>query len=191
MSETQDQWFYARGTQQQGPVDVDTLRRMIAAGQVVGTDLAWRDGMPNWQPVSSIPELLVPTPAAVPPAPPVEVATISHPNAAQQNGGTIPYSQPMGYQFPPDEQTRQLQSQASTALVLGILSLVLSACVCGPLGVGLGIWAWVVGSKIPPGYPFSGQGKAGLICGIIGTILGGISSIFHVLWVIGMFVGGI
>ena len=180
---TDDQWFYARGNQQQGPVGIDDLRRLIAAGQIGPGDLVWRDGLPNWQAVASTPELLPPVAPSAPPAP---AAT-----PGSYESGPIPYNQPLGYQNPADPVTRQLQSQASTALVVGILSLVLSGCVCGPVGLGLGIWAWVTGGKVPEGYPFSGQARAGMICGIIGTVLGGLSSIFHVLWAIGAVVGAL
>ena len=63
-------------------------------------------------------------------------------------------------------------------LTLGIISIVLSAVGCGPLGLPMGIIAWVLGQRDlrkirenmmdPEGL---GQTQAGWICGIIGTIL--------------------
>jgi hypothetical protein len=53
----QGQWFYTRDGQQAGPVSVDELRQMIASGQVAGQELAWKEGMANWAPASTIPEL--------------------------------------------------------------------------------------------------------------------------------------
>src|SRR3954447_10784456 len=43
-----DAWFFARGGQQVGPVTIDALRAMVQAGQVLPTELVWKDGMPNW-----------------------------------------------------------------------------------------------------------------------------------------------
>jgi hypothetical protein len=169
--DSSNQWFYARGTEQQGPVDVHTLRGLLAAGQVQPGDLVWRDGMPNWRPAGEVDEL------RPPPAPPPSAT----PNYQQHGERTIPYNNPVGYHAA-DPQTQQLQSQATTALVVGIISIVLSACICGPAGVGLGIWGWVTGSKVPPGYPFSGQGKAGMICGIVGVCLGALGTIFQLMF---------
>lgn len=178
------EWFYAQGTEQRGPVDLPTLRQMLASGALSSNDLVWRDGMGNWQPAGTVPELQGASPAA------------GGAYAAPTGGGyASPSPQPApGYGMPVggspyggatlDPQLQQLQSKASTAMTLGIVSLVLSLCVCGPAGIGLGIWAWNLGSKIPPGYPFSGQGKTGFVCGIIGTILGGISTVFSIIYVI-------
>jgi hypothetical protein len=53
-----------RAGQQYGPYPVDELKRGIAQGNIVGTDLVWTPGMPGWVPVSE----LVPG-AALPPPP--------------------------------------------------------------------------------------------------------------------------
>ncbi len=51
-------WYYARGGQAVGPVSVDTLRQLVAAGQLLPGDLVWREGMSEWTAISSIPGLL-------------------------------------------------------------------------------------------------------------------------------------
>lgn len=177
------EWFYAHGTEQRGPVDAATIRQMLASGALNSQDLVWRDGMPNWQAVGTIPELQ--PAAAIPPPPPPPPQ-----GGGYASGQYNPADPPLGYQvpggYPQDPQYVQLQSKASTAMIVGIVSLVLSMCVCGPAGVALGIWAWTLGGKIPPGYPFSGQAKAGYVCGIIGAILGLISTIFQIIWVFAM-----
>jgi uncharacterized RDD family membrane protein YckC len=49
------QWYYAdRQRQQQGPVDTRTLAGLFHAAQVDSATLVWRDGLANWQPLSSI-----------------------------------------------------------------------------------------------------------------------------------------
>jgi uncharacterized RDD family membrane protein YckC len=52
-----EQWFYARGGQQQGPVDSATLEQMLRLGSLSGADLVWREGMAQWLPASSQAEL--------------------------------------------------------------------------------------------------------------------------------------
>jgi len=58
-------WYYALNGQQLGPVVESELSRLVSTG-VVGADaLIWREGMPDWQPVSvALPHLLA---AAAPP----------------------------------------------------------------------------------------------------------------------------
>jgi uncharacterized RDD family membrane protein YckC len=51
------EWFYAKNNQQLGPVTLDVLTAMFHRGELQPTDLVWRDGMPNWIPASSTPEL--------------------------------------------------------------------------------------------------------------------------------------
>jgi hypothetical protein len=75
------------------------------------------------------------------------------------------------------------QSQAVTALVLGILSIVLCQV--------LGPFAWKIGHEelkaITEGRrPVANQGlaQAGKICGIVGTCLLGLIVLFFVLWLV-------
>ncbi|WP_307589300.1 DUF4190 domain-containing protein [Nocardia arizonensis] len=90
-----------------------------------------------------------------------------------------PYGQPYGYGYapPPDH------PQATTILILGILSLVVCG-VCGP-------FAWSMGNKAlkeidASGGAIGGRGnvKAGYICGIIGTIGLIIGVLFLVLYIV-------
>lgn len=43
-----------RGGQQYGPYPVDDLKRGVAQGNIVGTDLAWAPGMPGWVPIAEL-----------------------------------------------------------------------------------------------------------------------------------------
>lgn len=52
-----NEWFYAKGGQQQGPVTLLNLQELIRSGALDPADLVWRQGMPDWLPASSIPEL--------------------------------------------------------------------------------------------------------------------------------------
>lgn len=52
-------WYYTSGEEQRGPVSLLELRRMVSQGVVVPTDLAWKEGMPDWTAVGAVPELQV------------------------------------------------------------------------------------------------------------------------------------
>ena len=51
-------WYYAKNNQQLGPVPEDELRRLLSTGALSPNDLVWREGMANWLPASSVPELV-------------------------------------------------------------------------------------------------------------------------------------
>lgn len=50
-------WYYAQNNQQMGPVSEEELQSKLRGGILVGTTLAWKEGMSDWKPVSEIAEL--------------------------------------------------------------------------------------------------------------------------------------
>jgi hypothetical protein len=54
------QWYYSKNAAQLGPVSLDELRAKLASGEVLSTDMVWREGMPDWRPASAMFELEVP-----------------------------------------------------------------------------------------------------------------------------------
>jgi hypothetical protein len=56
-------WHHARGNQQLGPVTDESIRGLIANGQLSPSDKVWRDGMPQWVEASAVPELASAFPA--------------------------------------------------------------------------------------------------------------------------------
>ncbi len=62
------EWYYGKHGKQEGPVDLARLQEMLRTGQLAPNDLVWRQGMTEWAPASSVPELSQPQPA--PPAAP-------------------------------------------------------------------------------------------------------------------------
>jgi uncharacterized RDD family membrane protein YckC len=67
MSDTQqDQWYYATNGQQQGPVGMDVLRRLVSSGNLMQGDLVWRTGMSNWEAAGTVPGLFQPAGDAAP-----------------------------------------------------------------------------------------------------------------------------
>lgn len=43
-----ENWYYAAGGQQQGPVSLEAMRGLLADGRLRSEDLVWREGMPAW-----------------------------------------------------------------------------------------------------------------------------------------------
>jgi uncharacterized RDD family membrane protein YckC len=48
------QIYLARNNEQAGPYSLEQVNHMLAAEQVVLTDLAWHEGMDNWQPMAQL-----------------------------------------------------------------------------------------------------------------------------------------
>ena len=175
-----DQWYYGKDGQQQGPVDLETIRSLMSTGQLASGDLVWKEGMANWTAISQIPELT--------------------PQNTQQNysqGGQTGGYQQGGYQqgrqqggYVPGCQGTSLpgdptkNGMAVTSMILGIVSL-FPWCVCyGVISFGCGIAAIIL-SRSGAKSQQPGMAKAGLICGILGILLGVVGLILGVLVAIG------
>lgn len=78
-------WYYAVGSQQFGPFDVEAIKRLINSGLITRTTPMWRAGMENWSAAAEVEELkeafsTVPPPISPPtptptPAPAAAAAT--------------------------------------------------------------------------------------------------------------------
>lgn len=163
-------WHCAVGNTQYGPISMEQLLGWIEEGRVGANDLVWREGMAQWQPASSVPELA------------------SHlQQAAQPIGDVGPGGPPLvrgGQQMAGPWQNAprsHLQPhRGGGVLTLGILGL--ACCVI------CGIIAWVMGSgdlkemdagqKDPAGR---GMTQAGMICGIISVALWAVGIIFQLI----------
>src|SRR5690349_20840663 len=76
----ENQWWYAHGGEQLGPVSPADLRQLAASGSLAPTDLVWREGMAQWAPASRVKGLFPdtvasPEPAESPPEGPLEDST--------------------------------------------------------------------------------------------------------------------
>jgi hypothetical protein len=47
-------YWIARGGTKQGPYTLEDAQRMLAAGSISPTDLAWKEGMPQWLPAGQV-----------------------------------------------------------------------------------------------------------------------------------------
>lgn len=60
-------WYYALNGQQKGPVSEQDIMQLVSSGTINASTLIWRDGLADWQPVSTaLPAALDTAPANVP-----------------------------------------------------------------------------------------------------------------------------
>jgi hypothetical protein len=168
-------WFYARGGQQQGPIEFDQLQALAAQHQLMPHDLVWTEGMADWQPASRVGGLVF-TPPQV------------QPQSFQPQQQSLPrqpvqyLSQPQNYAVggPASEQS----TLAVTAFVLSVLGFFS----CGTLGFGGLICGWAALNGMRRTGDFRRRGLA-LAAVWIGAIELFLMLIFLILFVIGIAVG--
>jgi hypothetical protein len=139
-----DEWYYARGNQQQGPVSLQAVQEMVRSGQIQPNDLVWRDGMANWQAASQVPDVYagapgitsVPTAAYAPPQAP---AAYAPPPGAPQ-----PHPQQPGYYVP-----QQVYPPGTVPNYL--VPAILTIFCCQPFGIVSLVYAAQVNSKLAMG----------------------------------------
>lgn len=171
-------WHYSVNSVASGPVPAEVLQHKISVGEVRPGDLVWREGMPGWVPVSTVPELarLMARPMDSPYAPP-----LSSPIPAWQ--GEIPGA-----------------GKATACLVLGIVSCA-SVLLCGLfsmiLSLPCGIIAIVFARQLRRGalenplmQAHSGKALAGLITGWIGAGVSLLIGLFFLVMMIIAFMSG-
>ncbi len=178
-------WYYSKSGTQLGPVEEADLRSKLAIGEVSPNDLVWREGMTDWQPAAKVPEL---------------GAVAAHP----QNNPTLPVTSgtppspyaPPGMQSYVPQQAIPGAGKATTSMVLGIVSLVLSMCGCYSLllVIPCAIMAVVFGNQVKALVAANqapvtelGKAKAGVIMGWIAI---GINVLFTLLIIGGGVAGG-
>lgn len=145
-------WFYAKGSQQLGPVDLEELQKKLLSGELSPTTLVWKEGMKDWAPAEKVKEVnlneVLPPPLTSPaPTPGAETKNIF--TAKTQTGDTN-NSQPVPHQS--NAQTFPVESQVGTgiataSMVLGIVGIIMWCAILplniilNPLGLILGIKA--------------------------------------------------
>jgi hypothetical protein len=156
------EYYFADGNQQSGP---HALEQLASLGVKPDT-LVWHDGMADWKPAGSLPELA----ALLASTPPAETAApIVAPTAAPVASQVPLTAPPLAYQAV-GTNTGNQNGMAIAALVLGIVALV--TIWCDGLGLIPGILAIIFGVLArkqirrtdAQGY---GMATAGLICGSI------------------------
>ncbi len=164
-------WYYAKNGAQHGPVPLETLVDKISMGEVAPTDLAWREGLADWAPVSTIAEL---KPKAPEPAGALPSAGI--PAAPAESYRPPVSAAPAGPSMVPAPAEAPLSSGLATgSMICGILAL-LGCCiwpVSGPLAVVAIVLGHIALSRIkadPSRFGGGGMAKAGLVTGYLGLV---------------------
>lgn len=169
-----DQWYYGQNGQQKGPFSLDVMKQLASGGQIRREDLVWKDGMPDWVPAGGVADLFPPVAGSAGTA---DTYTPPTPGAPYPPQNPFPgQAQPLGYEV--NQTNPAMQGKATTAMVLGICSI--PTCLCPLVGLGLGIAAMIVASKVQ-NAPNQGHANAGRICGIVGIVLSGLNMIAGVV----------
>ena len=154
-----NQWYCVVSGTRYGPVGADQIQTWVTQGRVGPDDLVWREGMGEWQAISTVPELA----GAMAPAAGMPFGGPTAAVASQQRAAV----------------RRVAPHRGGAVLALGIVGLVL-CFICG-------IIAWVMGGndlkEMAAGrMDATGKGltQAGKICGMI--------SVIWTLFIIGIYV---
>jgi len=143
-----------RGATSLGVFSEEEVREGLRTGRFASTDIGWREGMANWQPLSQFPELSAAAPAAPPP---------------QAGAGSVtarPQSSVAGTTEP----------LAIWSFVLGVLSLL---CCGFILGIPAVICGHLALSKFQKEPQLQGKGLA-----TAGLIIGYVAIAFWVIYVV-------
>jgi hypothetical protein len=166
------QWYYSKNATQLGPVSLDELRAKLASGEVIGTDMVWREGMTGWRPASTVLELAAPV-AVAPPIPLV--------------GGVVnsPYSPPVAAPYQPAGM--QIPNYLWQSIVVTIFC-------CWPLGIPAIVYAAKVDGLNARGDiqgAMSASASAKKWCWIAVASWGVLIVIYAIIMVLAMFSGGL
>lgn len=82
------EYFIGRNNENHGPYDLENLRQYYKEGQFLDTDLVWAEHLPNWIPLSDLPERHVST------LPISMLPPLSKPPNVQPQGGTRAFVDP-------------------------------------------------------------------------------------------------
>jgi hypothetical protein len=178
------QWYFGRDGAQGGPVSEQEVRRMLAAGELRGTDLVWRDGLVEWQPAARVAEFAAaPRPAVAPPPLPPTAAGLASPGQSPGYPPVAAYAtpyQPGQSQDPAQNASMRMLvpiGRSGWAIASGYLGLL---AVFPFIGVLFGIGALVTGifavNDIKRHPDRHGMGRA-----IFGIIMG---ILFALVWVV-------
>jgi hypothetical protein len=129
-----------RGTTSLGVFSEAEVREGLTAGRFVPSDIGWREGMANWQPLSQFPEFAGAAPPAIPPVQP-GAATASTRDV--RNGLPWEHRQERGFLSAFVETVVMVLSKPSTAFATmrtegGLTEPLLYAVIGG--GVGVIVW---------------------------------------------------
>jgi hypothetical protein len=177
-------WYYSSGGAKSGPHDVTEIANLLKIGSLTGSDLAWRQGMSQWQQINAISELanLIPAPVSSNDFP---IGGSGDPFAANadpfsNSGQTLPNP----YWTNPEQQPRRMTKHrpgtrvgrtelepnpddGGTILILGIIGIFFFPCAFVAWAMGA---SYVSRCKEMEYLPGSG-GKTGYVLGMVFSII--------------------
>ena len=86
-------WFYAKDSQQHGPVTSAQLAELSRSGALGATDLAWREGMAEWLPFRQLAGGVFAEAGGTDPSLPIETAVCAHTGRVLPTAELIPYGE--------------------------------------------------------------------------------------------------
>lgn len=170
-------YYVGKNGQQTGPFTLDQIKAKYASGEILPTDLVWKEGTADWKPASTFSELAAPepTPAASPSfsgpsSIPVSSTTVDPsptvlpPASAFPGAPTSP-----GYPMPGPVGPKQ-NPMAITGLVMGIMAILTTCCCYGVPFNLLGIVFSIIGLAQIKNDPVNQLGKPLALAGLILSI---------------------
>ncbi len=106
-------WYYSKNGSQLGPISEQEFAAKVGSGQILATDLVWKEGMTDWKPLSQCTEYAGTVAPVIP-------------SVMNTGGGQIPMQQPMAY--PSGHIHVQVPNYLWQSIVVTLLC-------CWPLGV--------------------------------------------------------
>lgn len=173
------QWYYAHGGQQKGPVPISELQRLASAGDFdPENDLVWREGMDDWKPAVTVPEL-----AADFRKPSTDTLVESETTVGHSQPSAVPTFNPNPAPVPmaqaPAATGPAKSGLAVGSMVCGIIAFLTCFLWCAgmPLGIAALALGFIALSKIkqePAGYTGKGFAKTGIVLGFL-ALLGAVA----------------
>ena len=101
-------WYYARNSEQKGPVATEVLMALVASRQLSPETLVWKKGLAEWVKVSQVPELAALSQVATPKA--------TQPAVKPQVAEKLPESEELRLTPDPDDVSKQAKQPAQKAV---------------------------------------------------------------------------
>jgi len=141
------EWYYAIGNDRFGPVPLAEVQQRIGVGELGATSLVWKEGMPDWAPLSSVPELataLPPVDYGVLPQAPTDAAAPPGASPLQYYAGPVGVVQYAGF-------WTRFVAALIDSLIMFVPNCIIGSILTGVFSlIGVGFNRASGGSAIPP-----------------------------------------